>query len=270
MEVPSRALRHFECHLRGYAVTAFCDDTTVVAIVNRQGDEIPITVPAMWTFCSGAGQRHLSKTSHIAGRENVTADALSKGAQTPVDPAGSHLFASTTNAKSPVFCMRTFYHQSVGRWTHSRSAGRGLRRTPPPLPHTQGASQTEPILDKATTYRALLTEKTVVPDPSRSSSWNPMQSSGQTQLSELGSSPSQSTSPTVQEPECVAVFRSRFRASGFSPDAAAIAASARRQATSTLTILDWHVFFSKKKRSPDRSGYYLSCTICGPFHAPLR
>ncbi|PIK43356.1 hypothetical protein BSL78_19788 [Apostichopus japonicus] len=109
--------------------------------------------------------------------------------------------------------------------------GGGWRRTSPPLPHTESAAQTEPILDKATVNRALLAGKTVVPDFSRPSSSNPTQSSRLTPLSELGPGPSQSTSPTVPEPDCVAVVRARFRASGSPSDAAAMPASARRPST---------------------------------------
>ncbi|XP_071846033.1 uncharacterized protein [Apostichopus japonicus] len=118
----------------------------------------------------------------------------------------------------------------VGRVLNQLGRDGGVRLSPP-LPHTESAAQTEPSPDKATSNRALLAEKTVVPDSPRSPSRNPTQSSRLTPLSELGPGLSQSTSPTVAEPDCVAVVRARFRASGFSSDPTAMAASARRPST---------------------------------------
>ncbi|XP_071847532.1 uncharacterized protein [Apostichopus japonicus] len=119
LEALSRALHHFECHLLGHAVTAFCDNTTVVAYVNRQGGTKSRSLcAATWDLLLWCRDNISLRASHVAGRENLTADALSRGAQTPTEwslqeitcrnlfrlfgTPNIDLFASATNAKLPV------------------------------------------------------------------------------------------------------------------------------------------------------------------------
>ncbi|PIK58755.1 hypothetical protein BSL78_04327 [Apostichopus japonicus] len=118
-----------------------------------------------------------------------------------------------------------------------------MESTPfPPLPHTESVAQTEPSPDKATSNRALLAEKTVVPDSldllteriPRSLPYSP-------HLVSLGRA-------RVSLPHLRSLNLTAWPLSGsiqserFSSDAAAMAASARRQDPQHVrtTIPDWH------------------------------
>ncbi|PIK38033.1 hypothetical protein BSL78_25124 [Apostichopus japonicus] len=91
MEALARALRHFKRHLRVNAVTPFCDSTAVVAYVNlrynrQYGTKFRLLCAATWNLLLWCQGRIISlRASDIAGRENLTADALSSGVQTKTE-----------------------------------------------------------------------------------------------------------------------------------------------------------------------------------------
>ncbi|PIK42864.1 putative TBC1 domain family member 2A [Apostichopus japonicus] len=76
-----RALEAFHTQVRNTRVTIFSDNTTVVAYINRQGgtrsDKLCRLAWEVLTTASDSGM--VLRASHIAGKDNVMADALSRG-----------------------------------------------------------------------------------------------------------------------------------------------------------------------------------------------
>ncbi|KAJ8043910.1 TBC1 domain family member 10B [Holothuria leucospilota] len=110
--------------LKNHEVSVLCDNSTTVSYINRQGGtrstSLCINTWDLLHLC-----RHyniLIRASHLAGQENVMADALSRGNLQETEWSLSQvwanhifqiydkpmldLFATPSNAKLPVFCTR--------------------------------------------------------------------------------------------------------------------------------------------------------------------
>ena len=112
--------------LKDHAVTVLSDYSTAVAHVNQEGGtRSPPLLEAAWglLLCDSL---HISLgVTHLAGKQNVVADALSRGKLNNNEwelslPWAVHvfslygrpnvdLFATHLNAKLPTFCSRTFH-----------------------------------------------------------------------------------------------------------------------------------------------------------------
>ena len=120
----SNALQHFQSSVTGRSVLIRCDNTTVVAYINRQGGTRSAQLCAItwtifqWCICHSV----ILSAVHLPGEENSAADALSRGwirptewslhpqvAQTLfrlIDRPHVDLFASQDNHQLPVYCTR--------------------------------------------------------------------------------------------------------------------------------------------------------------------
>ena len=112
---------------RGKVLTVFSDSTTAVAYINRQGgthsSSLCHVAWVLWMLC--LRNNILLRASHIAGKENLLADALSRGRVSQgewelaprwvtwlfrnVHRPLVDLFATAENAKLPTFCARFFH-----------------------------------------------------------------------------------------------------------------------------------------------------------------
>ncbi|WP_411025337.1 hypothetical protein, partial [Salmonella sp. s55004] len=125
-----RAVKAMRPIPQGMSLTVFSDNTTAIAYINRQGGtrSHQLCLKA-WNFLLWCHSHNiLVRASHIAGKDNILADALSRGwashgewalAQPWADLLFSRLgrphidlFATFQNRKLPVFCARTFHPQA--------------------------------------------------------------------------------------------------------------------------------------------------------------
>ncbi|XP_071832413.1 uncharacterized protein [Apostichopus japonicus] len=81
MMAVKRALEAFNDHVQGTITTIFTDNTTVVAYINRQGGTRSERLCRLaWEVITAAEDSGtILRASHIAGKLNVMADALSRG-----------------------------------------------------------------------------------------------------------------------------------------------------------------------------------------------
>ena len=127
LEAVVRAVRALRDHAQGTSFTVFSDNTTVVAYINRQGGTRPPQLCLkVWSFLLWC-RRHdiVVRATHVAGKDNTLADALSRGrasqGEWELDPGWADwlflqlgrpnldLFATAENTKLPVFCSRAFH-----------------------------------------------------------------------------------------------------------------------------------------------------------------
>ena len=122
-----RSVRLLTDLARGKVLTVFSDNTTAVAYINRQGGthspNLCLVAWDLWMLCY-RNDIHL-RASHIAGKKNILADALSRGrvsqGEWELAPRWTtwlfknvhrplvDLFATAGNAKLPTFCSRFFH-----------------------------------------------------------------------------------------------------------------------------------------------------------------
>ncbi|PIK38121.1 hypothetical protein BSL78_25033 [Apostichopus japonicus] len=125
-----RALETFNEHIQGTITTVFTDNTTVVAYINRQGGTHSEKLCRLaWEVITAAEDSGtILRASHIAGKLNVMADALSRGHLDPNEWTLEQetcnrifaifgkpmidLFATYTNSKLQTFCSRRFHPQA--------------------------------------------------------------------------------------------------------------------------------------------------------------
>ncbi|PIK39743.1 hypothetical protein BSL78_23418 [Apostichopus japonicus] len=117
-------------HIQGTITTVFTDNTTVVAYINRQGGTHSEKLCRLaWEVITAAEDSGtILRASHIAGKLNVMADALSRGHLDPNEWTLEQetcnrifaifgkpmidLFATYTNSKLQTFCSRRFHPQA--------------------------------------------------------------------------------------------------------------------------------------------------------------
>lgn len=125
-EAVLRAVRHWATHLTGHTVTVRSDNTTTVAYINRQGGTRSLALlRRTWDLLVLCDSLRIGlRASHLAGKDNILADALSRGyldngewelSRTWSDHIfhlfgrpSVDMFATAKNAKLPTFCSR--YH----------------------------------------------------------------------------------------------------------------------------------------------------------------
>lgn len=125
-EAIHRAVDQWKLQLRDHVVTVLTDNTTAVAYVNREGGtRSPSLLAATWDLLLLCDSWNIKLVAtHLAGKHNVVADALSRGrldnnewelAQHWANHAFSifgrpsvDLFATPQNAKLPTFVTRAF------------------------------------------------------------------------------------------------------------------------------------------------------------------
>ncbi|PIK35423.1 putative zinc finger protein [Apostichopus japonicus] len=136
-----RALEAFNDHVQGTITTIFTDNTTVVAYINRQGGTRSERLCRLaWEVITAAEDSGtILRASHIAGKLNVMADALSRGHIDPNEWSLEQetcdrifsifgrptidLFATHKNNKLQTFCSRRFHPglphgRNVPSWDH--------------------------------------------------------------------------------------------------------------------------------------------------------
>ena len=119
------ALHHFLPLAMNRAVRIQCDNTTVVAYINRQGGTASARLCAItWRLLHWCMDHGISlSATHIPGEENRVADALSRGQIVPtewtlrpdvtqslfqlIDRPHVDLFAASNNHQLPTYCTRT-------------------------------------------------------------------------------------------------------------------------------------------------------------------
>ncbi|XP_038046795.1 uncharacterized protein LOC119721003 [Patiria miniata] len=119
-----KALRSLESEVLNKLVLVKSDNSTVVSYINRQGGtHSPSLCLATWELLSWCIPRQISlQATHLAGKKNILADALSRGRVSPTEwslrpPVVKHifnvlgtphvdLFASHLNNQLPTFCTR--------------------------------------------------------------------------------------------------------------------------------------------------------------------
>jgi hypothetical protein len=120
-----KALHCFRPAVANKSVLVRCDNSTVVAYINHQGGTRSAKLCALtWKLLHWCILHKVTlSAAHLPGKENVTADALSRGWFVPTEwtlhPQVAHslfrmidwphadLFASRTNHQLPVYCSRT-------------------------------------------------------------------------------------------------------------------------------------------------------------------
>ena len=127
-EAVFRAIQHWATQLQGHVVTVLSDNTTTVAYINKEGGTRSAgLLDKIWGLLLLSERHHiLLQASHLAGKQNVRADALSR-----LDPnewtlsqAWANqlfeiyqrpfvdLFATADNARLPTFCSRWFHPEA--------------------------------------------------------------------------------------------------------------------------------------------------------------
>ena len=122
LEAVVRAVRALSALVQGRCLTVFSDNTSVVAYINRQGGtRSPDLCVKTWFLLLWCQKNNIIlRASHIAGKENVLADALSRGrvsqGEWSLNQEWANLvfqrlgrphvdmFATAENAKLPTFC----------------------------------------------------------------------------------------------------------------------------------------------------------------------
>ena len=127
MEAVFRAISHWQDDLRRHRVTVFSDNSTTVSYINREGGtrSRPLfkATLRLLNLCEILDLR--LRATHLAGKLNVVADALSRGKinhnEWSLATAWANhifslfgrphvdLFATAENARLPTFCSRTFH-----------------------------------------------------------------------------------------------------------------------------------------------------------------
>lgn len=123
-----KALSHWDSDLRDCRLTVLSDNSTVVSYLNKQGGtKSPSLCWQTIDLISRADSRNiLLRATHLAGKENIVADALSRGWRLDdkewtldqkwadhvfrmYDRPHIDLFAAAGNSRLPTFCSR-FHH----------------------------------------------------------------------------------------------------------------------------------------------------------------
>ena len=125
-EAVTKAINHWSKQLQGHRVTVMSDNSTTVAYINHQGGtrSRPL-LERIWELLIRCEVLGISlRASHLAGKDNTVADALSRGTFRRTEwcllqSSANHvfemydrpqvdLFATAENARLPTFCSRQF------------------------------------------------------------------------------------------------------------------------------------------------------------------
>ncbi|PIK40805.1 hypothetical protein BSL78_22343 [Apostichopus japonicus] len=240
----------FNDHVQGTITTIFTDNTTVVAYINRQGGTRSERLCRLaWEVITAAEDSGtILRASHIAGKLNVMADALSRGHIDPNEWSLEQetcdrifsifgrptidLFATHKNNKLQTFCSRRFHPLAYHTDAMSLSWDHMDAYIFPPLMYDRTSPQENSELQgQVHTNSPVLASQTLVRRDPPTPHGRPSESTGQAPptVPETGNSlPPRHQGVTIS---CLEAVRSSLRQRGFSEAAAAMAADARRGTT---------------------------------------
>ena len=257
------ALQAFREDVAGHHVTAMCDNSTVVAYVNKQGGTVsrPLCLLTSrllrWTESFDV---HL-EARYLPGESNVLADVLSRrgqivGTEWSLHPQVARallrawgnpsidLFATCLNAKLPLYCSLVPDPQAVFEDAFSHPWGRPGPLRVPSLCSGRSGDRSRPavIASRDDSGRTSLAREGVVrrlaasADPTTPSSSLLGQAASAAPLQ-----PVPSRRPRA-EPSRVATLKRHYRKSGFSGRAARVLSGVLRESSSRLYQSRWKIF----------------------------
>ena len=256
------ALQAFQEDVAGHHVTAMCDNSTVVAYVNKQGGTVsrPLCLLTSrllrWTESFDV---HL-EARYLLGESNVLADILSRRGQVVGTEWSLHpqvarallrvwgnpsidLFATCLNAKLPCIARLSRIHSRL-RGCVSSSLGRPGPLRVPSLCSGRSGDRSRPavIASRDDSGRTSLAREGVV---CRLAASADPTTPGSTLLGQAASAaplqPVQSRRPRA-EPSRVATLKRHYRKSGFSGRAARVLSGVLRESSSRLYQSRWKIF----------------------------
>ena len=249
------ALQAFQEDVAGHHVTAMCDNSTVVAYINKQGGTVsrPLCLLASrllrWTESFDV---HL-EARYLPGESNVLADVLSRRGQVVGTEWSLHpqvarallrawgnpsidLFATCLNAKLPLYCSLVPDPQAVFEdafrhpWDDLCSGRSGDRSRPAVIASRDDSGRTSLAREGVVRRLAASTDSTTL---------------GSTLLGQAASAaplqPVPSRRPRA-EPSRVATLKRHYRKSGFSGRAARVLSGVLRESSSRLYQSRWKIF----------------------------
>ena len=257
-------LRQFQSSLRGMTVAVFCDNTTAVAYLRKEGG-------TRSPLLNSLAQEILRWTESLSirlapqflpGSQNVLADALSRPHQLPHSEWSLHrdvfqslrrlwpvqidLFATSDNHRCSIYFPPLHDPESAGTDAFLQSwDGLQAYAFPPVSPHPQGSGQAPCVLgDGAHTSGSTLGSASVVrgsppavAGPSRSSAFQARPPAPASVSASLPRSPSAQAS-------CLETLQRFTRAAGFSSAVAIQSSLARRPSSRALYQHRWSVYRS--------------------------
>ena len=249
------ALQAFQEVVAGHHVTAMCDNSTVVAYINKQGGTVsrPLCLLTSrllrWTESFDV---HL-EARYLPGESNVLADVLSRRGQVVGTEWSLHpqvarallrawgnpsidLFATCLNAKLPLYCsLRGCVSSSLGRpgslRVPSLCSGRSGDRSRPAVIAGRDDSGRTSLAREGVVRRLAASTDSTTPDSTllgQAASAAPLQ-------------PVPSRRPRA-EPSRVATLKRHYRKSGFSGRAARVLSGVLRESSSRLYQSRWKIF----------------------------
>ena len=257
------ALQAFQEDVAGHHVTAMCDNSTVVAYINKQGGTVsrPLCLLTSrllrWTESFDV---HL-EARYLPGESNVLADVLSRRGQVVGTEWSLHpqvarallrtwgnpsidLFATCLNAKLPLYLLACPGSTGRLRGCVSSSLGRPGSLRFPPLCSGRSGDRSRPavIASRDDSGRTSLAREGVV---RRLAASTDSTTPGSTLLGQAASAaplqPVPSRRPRA-EPSRVATLKRHYRKSGFSGRAARVLSGVLRESSSRLYQSRWKIF----------------------------
>ena len=257
------ALQAFQEDVAGHHVTAMCDNSTVVAYVNKQGGTVsrPLCLLTSrllrWTESFDV---HL-EARYLPGESNVLADVLSRRGQVVGTEWSLHpqvarallrtwgnpsidLFATCLNAKLPLYCSLVPDPQAVFEDAFRHPWGRPGPLRVPSLCSGRSGDRSRPtvIASCGDSGRTSLAREGVV---RRLAASTDPTTPGSTLLGQAASAaplqPVPSRRPRA-EPSRVATLKRHYRKSGFSGRAARVLSGFLRESSSRLYQSRWKIF----------------------------
>ena len=257
------ALQAFQEVVSGHHVTAMCDNSTVVAYVNKQGGTVsrPLCLLSSrllrWTESFDV---HL-EARYLPGESNVLADVLSRRGQVVGTEWSLHpqvarallrtwgnpsidLFVTCLNAKLPLYCSLVPGSTGRLRGCVSSSLGRPGSLRVPSLCSGRSGDRSRPavIAGRDDSGRTSLAREGVV---RRLAASTDPTTPGSSLLGQAASAaplqPVPSRRPRA-EPSRVATLKRHYRKSGFSGRAARVLSGVLRESSSRLYQSRWKIF----------------------------
>ena len=256
-------LQAFREDVIGHYVTAMCDNSTVVAYVNKQGGTVS------WALClltsrllrwTESFDVHLD-ARYLPGQDNVLADVLSHRGQVVGTEWSLHpqvarsllrvwgnpsidLFATCLNAKLPLYCSLVPDPQAVFEDAFRHPWDRPGSLCVPSLSSSRPSDRPCPrvVACRDDSGHTPLAREGVVRRPS--SSTDPTTSRPALVGQPASAAPLQPLPPRHPraEPSRVATLKRHFRKSGFSGRAAGVLSGCLRSSTSRLYQSRWQIF----------------------------
>ena len=257
------ALQAFQEVVSGHHVTAMCDNSTVVAYVNKQGGTVSRPLCLLTSRLLRWAESfdvHL-EARYLPGESNVLADVLSRRGQVVGTEWSLHpqvarallrawgnpsidLFATCLNAKLPLYCSLVPDPQAVFEDAFRHPLGRPGSLCVPSLCSGRSGDRSRPtvIAGRDDSGRTSLAREGVV---RRLAASTDPTTPGSSLLGQAASAaplqPVPSRRPRA-EPSRVATLKRHYRKSGFSGRAARVLSGVLRESSSRLYQSRWQIF----------------------------